>query len=247
MYPDGDDHGSGSDPLPIPRRAVTSRSSGPHEPGSDPAADGAAEAASLDALVRRTAGLQPWRRIFHALSGVAVAAGVELLDPGRAAVSAALGAVAVLLLAGDLVRLRSPALNLLFFRAFRSLASPREAGGVASSTWFVAGCALTVALFPRDVAVSAILVLALADPAAGYVGRRWGRRPFGKGTVEGSAVFTGVALGVLVAGHPFVPAGLAALGVTWIERSRWRLDDNLTVPLGTGALLTAFLLVAPSS
>lgn len=138
----------------------------------------------------------------------------------------------------DVVRLRYPPANELFFRALRVLASPREASGLASSTWYAVSVAAAVALFPLHHAVSAILVLALADPAGSYVGQRWGRRPFLGGTVAGSATFCLVAGVVLGLRHPPAVAVVAVVAAALAERRSWPLDDNLTIPLVTGAVTT---------
>ena len=195
----------------------------------------------LDPLVRRTEGPQPWRRVAHAACGIVLAAALVMVDPSWAAATGVLGSLTVLLLAADLLRLRVSGLNRLFFRVFRPFASPREARGVASSTWFILGAFLAVALFPLQVVVPALLVLALADPAASYAGRRWGRRPFGTGTFEGSLVFLAVAVVVLT---PFTGVAVAAgvaVAVAAVERIPWPLDDNLVIPLLTGALLWSLL------
>jgi dolichol kinase len=195
----------------------------------------------LGPLVDRTEGLQPWRRIFHALTGCAVAGWLSVSGSAWETHVALFGAGVVLLFLGDLLRLRIPALNRLFFRLFRPLASPREAGGIASSTWYLLGCWLAIVIFPVDIALRSILVLALADPIASYVGRRWGKHAFFSGSVEGSILFFSVSLAILA---PFAggPVGaLVAGAATLLERIPWRLDDNLTIPLGTGALLWSLL------
>lgn len=153
----------------------------------------------------------------------------------------ALGVLTLLLFLGEVVRFSIPALNRLFFRLLRPLASPREARRVASSTWYVAGCFVAVTLFPREVAVAAILILALADPVATYVGRRWGRRPFGTGTVEGSVAFGIVALLILAPLAGWGVGALVAAATTVVERIPWPLDDNLTIPLVSGLLLWSLL------
>lgn len=188
-------------------------------------------------LVRRTEGPQPWRRAFHAANGVMLAIVLSWwpFAPGTAWVAA--WAVAAALLIGDLIRLRIPTANALFFRLFRSLASPREAEGVASSTWYAVGIAVAVTFTPAPVAVSGILVLALSDPAASYFGRRWGRRPFLGGSVEGSLLFLLVTLAVLAPRHGWAVALAAALPVTLLERRSWPLDDNFTVPVATAAIV----------
>jgi phytol kinase len=199
------------------------------------------EDAELEALVARTGGPQPWRRVFHAMNGLTLVGILVVLDPPWAGTVAALGGLTLLLFLSDLVRFSVPSLNRLFFRLLRPFASPREAQGVASSTWYIAGCFLAVAVFPREVAVASILVLALADSVASYVGRRWGRRPFGTGSVEGSAVFFVVAFMILVPlagwGVAAVAAGITAL----VERTPWPLDDNITVPLASGLVLWSLL------
>lgn len=193
----------------------------------------------FDALVAGTAGTQPWRRVMHAGNGVLLAAALTWLPVTRGTALALLGA-ALLAQAGlDLVRLRHAGWNARFFRIFRRLASPREARGPASSTWYTLGVLLTVALFPEPAAVSGILVLAVADPAAGYVGRRWGRRRILGGSVEGTAVFLATSLLILGLRHPLPVAAAAALLATLAERLSWPLDDNLVVPVV--AALTASL------
>ncbi len=196
---------------------------------------------SLDALVARTEGLQPWRRVFHATNGVLLVSVLVVVDPPWRWTVAALGALTVVLFLADWLRFQVPSLNRLFFRLLRPFASPREARGVASSTWYMAGCFLALALFPREVAIPGILVLALADPVASYTGRRWGRRPFGTGTVEGSVVFATVAFLVLT---PFVGWGVGAVvavAAAGAERIPWPLDDNLTIPVVAGALVWSLL------
>jgi dolichol kinase len=193
----------------------------------------------LPALVARTRGLQPWRRVFHAANGVVLAFGPPALNlsPGATALLLGLGACA--LLAGDLIRLRVPRLNRTFFRLFRPLASPREEHHLASSTWYAVGAFLAWWWFPPIVATASILVLGLADPAASVVGRLVGRRPLGKGTVEGSLTFMVVAFLAL---WPLVGPGAAAVGAVLTglaEVAPLGLDDNLVIPLVCGGVLWA--------
>lgn len=191
----------------------------------------------LAALVERTRGPQPWRKLFHATNGVAVASALSLLPVGRWAAVSVLGGVLAALVVMDLVRLTNRRANELFFVAFPSLASPREARGVASSTWYTLGVGLAVALFSRHDAISGVLVLALADPAASYVGQRWGRTPFLGGTVRGSLAFFVVAGAILALRHDLPVALAAAIAVTLAERRSWPLDDNLTIPVACAAVL----------
>jgi dolichol kinase len=188
-------------------------------------------------LVARTAGPQPGRRLFHAASGLVIWALLRFTGIDSWAAAALFGALAAAGLAFDIARLRVPALNRLFFRIFPALTSPRERNRVASSTWFFAGVALALAFFPRPFAEAGVLVLALADSAASWFGRRYGRRRFGSGSVLGSSVFWVVTMVILWPVAGVLPGLTAATAVTLIEAVPWRLDDNLTVPIATAAAL----------
>jgi dolichol kinase len=198
----------------------------------------------LDALVARTGGPQPWRKIFHAFNATTVAAVVVFLEPSDGLILGALGGIVLVLLIADVYRLRNDQANRLFFRTFAALASPREARGIASSTWYAIGLLAAFALFAREVAVSSVLVMGLADPLAGYVGRRFGRRPLLGGTLAGTLTFLVVASAILMVRHPALVALLAAAVSALAERRSWPLDDNLAVPLACGTVLTALLWIA---
>ncbi len=195
--------------------------------------------ASLDDLVARTAGPQPWRKAFHACNAAAVAALLAILAPTRGTAVVALGAMVLAAFAVDALRLTTPAANALFFRVFGKFASPREAKGIASSTWYAAGIFLVVALFPRDVAITAVLVLGLCDPAAAVLGRRFGRRPFLGGTLEGTVAFFAVCAVIIVLRHTWPAALVASAAAALAERRSWPLDDNLTVPVVCASVIQA--------
>ncbi|MDH5761318.1 MAG: hypothetical protein OEZ65_17275, partial [Gemmatimonadota bacterium] len=199
-----------------------------------PAAEPATE---FDTLVEASSGPQPWRRVGHAVNGLVIVAGLLILDLSRTAAVIILAVALVLLLAMDVARLRSPRLNTLFFKAFPFWVSPREARKIASSTWYTLGCLIAVAAFPLDAAIGGILVLALSDPSASYLGRRFGRVPFLGGSVEGFAVFVVIATLILQIYTTWPLALLAASVAAVAERKAWPLDDNLVVPVVTAGML----------
>ena len=197
-------------------------------------------APSFDLLVARTEGLQPWRRLFHATNGIMLSLAPLWLGLSAATTVALLSAGTLVAFGLDVVRLRVPEVNRRFFSWFRTLASPREAGGIASSSWYALGATLVWLLFDAPIASASIAVLGLADPAASAIGRIWGRRRLGKGSRLGTSVFFAVALLVLVVWAPgpgFGALALVAALVALIEVMPLGLDDNLTIPLATGGLL----------
>ncbi len=202
--------------------------------------DDEASQAELEQLVAATEGLQPWRRVFHALNGLALGLVPTLLLWDRTTTLMVLVAVLVLQIVLDVVRFRVEAVQKLFFRLLSRLASPREAEGAASSTWYTVGAIIAYGLFPMGVASPAILVLALADPAAGTVGRLYGRHKFGTASFEGSAAFLVTATLVLLFAVDWPIAVAAALAATIVEVVPGG-DDNLTIPVTTGGVLWLLL------
>ena len=195
-------------------------------------------------LVAKTTGLQTGRRIVHAITGTVIFVAVTQLDLSKSLTINGLSVLFLILLASDLVRLRVPHLNILFFRFFQILVSPRESQNIASSTWYILGALIAIVLFPISAALSGILVLAWADPTASYLGRRWGKRSFLGGTLVGTTAFLVVAGLILSVRHPLTIAIPSACLITLVERLAWPLDDNLVLaPACAGILTLSELLV----
>lgn len=175
------------------------------------------------------------RHLTHCAWGLVFALSLTLIGPlwtGSLLAVASVGAVVL-----DVVRLRNERVNALFFRVFRSTVSHRELQGPASSTWYLLGSAIVIAVFDPRIAVVGILVLAIADPAASLLGRRWGKRPMGGGTVVGSLTFFVAAFAVTALHFDVLRAGAVALAGTLTEAYVTGVDDNLTVPLTTATAL----------
>lgn len=126
---------------------------------------------------------------------------------------------------------------------FGPIAHPHEHHRINSSTWFTTALAILGAFFAPAVAASAVIVLGLADPAAGLVGRRWGRTKLVhqrslEGTLAFVAVGTAAALGVLSLWHGDMTIGarlLVAFAVALsggiAELFSNRVDDNFSIPV----------------
>lgn len=190
------------------------------------------------------------RSLFHVSSGLACIVILQhvLAPPAISAVSAACAAVCWFL---EFARRRSEPLNRALMRFFAPIAHGHETERVNSATWFTTAMAL-IALPQEPLAASmGVAVLALADPAAGIVGRRYGRHALRHGrTLEGSLTFVVVgtlaAAAALVVYYPHLPAGVratlvaaAVLPAALAELLSRRLDDNLTIPVTAtaGALI----------
>lgn len=196
------------------------------------------------------------RSLFHVASGL-VALGLIRWLPGRAWLVAVSGGIAASAWAVEVGRKRSAALNNLMMRLFAPVAHPHERHRVNSSTWYVTALLALALLAPQRAAELAVVVLAVGDPAAGFVGRRLGRTRLRAGrSLEGTLGFlvagTLAALGVLAALHAGLPwPAMALLALTGgaagalAELASTRVDDNFTVPVAVAAAVAAAGLALP--
>lgn len=191
------------------------------------------------------------RSAFHVSAGLVSLTLIRLL-PSRGWLIAAAGAFALFAWTAETIRRRSPAANAKLMRFFGPVAHPHERHRTNSSTWYVTALTLLATLAPLPAAELAVLVLGFADPAAGAVGRRFGRTRIAESrTLEGSIgfVLVGAAVSLVwlsVTGVPLVRAlvlGVVAgiAGALAEIASSKRFDDNFTIPVAVAALVSAAL------
>ncbi len=112
--------------------------------------------------------------------------------------------------------------------------------------FFVMGSFLSTLLYSTPIAVASILILAFGDSITNIVGKFYGKRPLWfnkKKNIEGpivAALFASVAASVSV---PWVYACIAAFTAMTVETlplayKGIEIDDNVTIPLAAGAMLT---------
>ena len=191
------------------------------------------------------------RNLFHAGMGVAILLlYVNVLTP-RHGMWAAVG-FCVFAWSLEFLRQVVPGLNDVLMAFFKPIAHSREWNHVNSGTWFGTAMLLLLLTAPGIAGVLGLIALSLGDPAAGIVGRRFGRiRVWNGRSLEGSLAFLVVAATAsavfLTVYHPYLGAGsIAVLACTTglagavVELVSTKVDDNLAVPVGT-AWVTALV------
>lgn len=162
---------------------------------------------------------------------------------GRPAAIAILLLFLGIMLPLEWTRRRRPGVNRWLFARFSSYTKEKERARTSGTTWFLAGCLLTILIFDKPISIAAILLLVFVDAVAEFAGTRWGRHPLlGKsleGTLAGLAAGLAVTLGLRALGMPIPPAaGVAgAVAASLCELLPLRVDDNLSVPLGAGTAM----------
>lgn len=185
------------------------------------------------------------RNLFHITWGLSVLICIEtfLTEPRQRWVA---GTTFVWAWAMEFFRRRSPWLNETLMKGFGKFAHPHEWHRINSGTWYITALLLLACFSPIMISAVGVGILALADPSAAVIGRRFGRTKLVNGrSLEGTLTFavvgTGVGLAVLMGIHsqPFGTALIislaAAVPAAVAELFSGRIDDNFTIPL-TAAL-----------
>lgn len=155
----------------------------------------------------------------------------------------------------ELLRRRFPRFEIRFQQFFGPILRSHESGlkpEVNGATFVLLAATICVAIFPKPIAITSFSVLIISDTAAALFGRRFGRRPFYRKSLEGSSAFfvTAMIVVLLIAAispfsWTFIVAGLlaalVATGVEAISHGGSTIDDNLTIPTAFGAVMWGFL------
>ena len=187
----------------------------------------------------------------HSLLGVAYVAALLLFPKLYLAIAGT--ALVFASFAFEFARLRVNRLQRWLNNRLSCFLRPEEGRIVTGATYLLAGATVTVILFPRNIAALAILYLAFGDPIAALVGKSMGKTKLWGRTLQGhlaclaSCVIL-AAMMILLLHEPSLPA--AALGVvsaTLFQALPWRINDNLTIPIGSASAMLATEAILRSS
>lgn len=113
-------------------------------------------------------------------------------------------------------------------------------GEFTGATYILLSACCVVALFSKPIAIASLAFIIIGDPAAALIGRTVGRIRIGSKTVEGSlGCLVGTLLVAFVA--PKLPLAVGLTGAfvaTIFEALPLRIDDNISVPLASGCVMT---------
>lgn len=112
---------------------------------------------------------------------------------------------------------------------------------LTGATYLMFSALLSVLIFPKEVAISAIFLMTIGDAAAAVIGKSFGKIKFYSKTFEGGLAFFIAGL-IIVLLTPKLSnnvneyyIGIAAVFITSIiEMLPLKLDDNITVPIVFG-------------
>lgn len=156
-----------------------------------------------------------------------------------------LGACVVIAAIVEVLRYTSAAFHTLFRHWLGFMVRSVEWHRLTGATYVLVGGLLTVALFPKRIAIVVLVVQSISDSAASLIGLHFGRSRFLGKSLAGSLAFFLTAVAILWYALPESQgiAFLAAVVATLAEAlpapklGPVELNDNLTVPLATATFI----------
>ena len=182
------------------------------------------------------------RRVFHlvAASGATLLA-LAMPEP---AYMTLVGGGALLSLAVDVSRQRAGFFNRIYLGMFRSILKPSETTDITGATYLLIAIFFAFYFFGMEVALPVLLFVAVGDPVAALVGSRcpgprvWGKSPLGSLAFVAASLAIWAILVVAGFGVWSWAVLITAVVAAAVEFTPLPLDDNLTVPLIAGGLMT---------
>jgi len=111
---------------------------------------------------------------------------------------------------------------------------------LSAATYFIISSFFTVLLFEKYIAIAAISYNSIGDLFSAVIGKKYGKRKYmgGKKSLEGSlACFISCLIIGLLIFNPMV-AIAGAIAATFAEGYLIKVNDNLSIPILSGVVLT---------
>jgi diacylglycerol kinase (CTP) len=189
------------------------------------------------------------RKIWHILCGVSVLAtyyisGQDIMYFGWFCISVAVGGFTV-----DLVRMRFDNVNQIVLKVLGPFMRKSEESGFSGLPFYALGAGLSILFFSKHIALISILFLVFADPIASFVGVNLGKdKILPNKSLQGTmaSFFVCYLVSFLyiaelgIENFNLIVFSLCAGVVGAISElaSAFNIDDNLTIPVISGAGLT---------
>ena len=177
------------------------------------------------------------RQLFHLLFGILL---VALLHMGIMTPFLLIG----LLMLGIILSLLSLSFRLPLITWFLESFDRKSPIPGQGALTYVIGCIIALYLFPKNIALASILVLAVGDSVSVMVGQSFGKKksPFNARFIEGTiaaiiaaTIAASVFVGIWIAfAASFISLLLEALELKVMGK---RLDDNIWLPVVAGAVM----------
>jgi len=154
-----------------------------------------------------------------------------------------IGIVTIVFIALDLTRFLNRQTNELFTVKFKSIFRKNESKKFSSMTIFLVATFISILLFEKNIAITALTFLIFGDIFSKIFGLAFGRHKIFQKTIEGTLAFFGCTLicGFVLYNILDIPLFILIIGgitAPLVELFSFQLNDNFTVSLISGAVMT---------
>jgi glycerol-3-phosphate acyltransferase PlsY len=160
-----------------------------------------------------------------------------------------IGIVAIVFIVLDITRILNKQTNELLTVKIKSIFRKGEEKKFSSMTIFLVATFITILLFEKNIAITALTFLIFGDIFSKIFGLAFGRHKIFKKTLEGTLAYFGcvlicgfvlynlfISIGI---GLPITILILGGIAAPLVELFSFQLNDNFTVSLICGAIMTA--------
>ena len=161
-----------------------------------------------------------------------------------------LGTAAFLFLFLEFIRFISPKVNKWFCSFFSPILRTLETSHITGASYLLLASLLSFLVFARDIAVVSVCFLAVGDSLATIIGEGNNRRKLFKKTLDGDIVclfaclIVGFILHYVGLDVSLVEVGIGAIIAAITEALPLPIDDNVTIPIFAGLVMTLIRFVS---
>lgn len=155
----------------------------------------------------------------------------------------------------DLSRYFSPQFGKLFYKIFGFLLRKHEQDHVKKNlngaTYVLLSALISAIIFPKVIFVTAFTILIISDTSAALIGRKFGKKPFLRKSLEGTlSFFISASIVVFLTpkigyyGMEYVIGIIGAFIGAFVENLSYGIaDDNLSIPIVVGFVMWGLYLI----
>lgn len=155
-----------------------------------------------------------------------------------------LGIILLIFLFLEFIRFYKTDFNKLLFKKLSFILKEKEKNKISATTWFLFSSFLSILIFEKSIAITALFFMIFGDIFAEVIGLKYGKfKLIGKKTLEGSlaCLIACFIIGFILLNYlniTIIMIIFGSLGATLIELLPIGLDDNFTMSLFSGIVMS---------
>ena len=190
--------------------------------------------------LHRRSDLHLARKAFHIMGGSLLLYPLWYLNKPTEWMAALLGTLLAMVMSIEYARNNWPIVNHWVLRVLGPLMRESEKNRVSGIPFYLGSCLFSVLIFPKYIQVIAISHLVFGDPCSSFFGVLWGKdKLFPNKSLQGT--LGGLVVCALVTGIFLYLFGIKDERLLLLIKG---IDDNLAIPLISGAILLAVFVAA---